>query len=373
MERMTGSYKSHFGGDLRYESFRPAPLPPQPPLQYDDELRRLVGEANFTVGMLNGAIGAIPDIGVFLAAFVRKEALISSIIEGTQATLEHVFDANSEDSPNLDVEEVVNYVKAMERAKPLRNELPLCDRYLRELHAILMSGTRGRDQSPGEFRHSQNWIGRAGATIRTASFVPPDPEDMAVAMGDLERYINEDDGTDPFVKAALIHAQFETIHPFLDGNGRIGRMLMILYLVERNVLTEPVLYLSHFLKEHREEYYRRLGSIRTEGDFEGWVKFVLRAIADVAASGYRDILLLSELHALNLRTIDDRDRDLFLLTERYPILDATFAAKKLGRPYATVNRGMKRLVDLGILTVTGPSKKARSYTYASYLDVLRFE
>ncbi len=373
MERTTGTYKTHFSGDLKYESFVPESLPPTPDLVYDAELRLLVGEANFTVGMLNGVIGAIPDRAVFIAAFTRKEALISSIIEGTQATLENVFDAHADQSRNLDVEEVVNYVKAMDHAKTLREELPLCSRFIRAIHAILMAGTRGAHQEPGEFRRSQNWIGHAGATIKTASYIPPDPEDMTVAMDALERYMNTDDGTDPFVKAALIHAQFETIHPFLDGNGRVGRMLVILYLVERKILAEPVLYLSHFLKENRAEYYQRLDAIRTKGDFEGWVKFILRATIDVASSGYRDILFLSELHARNLQSVDAKDRDLFLLAERYPILDATFAAKKLGRPYATVNRAMLRLVEAGVLSVTQPSKKARTYTYSNYLDVLRFE
>ncbi|MDP3130740.1 MAG: Fic family protein [Bacillota bacterium] len=373
MERATGTYKTHNSGEIKYNSFVPASLPPTPDLVYDAELRLLVGEANFTVGMLNGVIGAIPDRSVFMAAFVRKEALISNIIEGSRATIEHVFDANADQSRNLDVEEVVNYVKAMDRAKALREELPLCSRFVRAIHAVLMSGTRGAYQQSGEFRRSQNWIGHAGATIKTASYIPPDPEDVTIAMDALERYMNTDDGTDPFVKAALIHAQFETIHPFLDGNGRVGRMLLILYLVERKVLAEPVLYLSHFLKENRAEYYQRLDAIRAKGDFEGWVKFILRATIGVASSGYRDILFLSELHSRNLQSVDAKDRDLFLLAERYPILDATFAAKRLGRPYATVNRAMLRLVEAGILKITEPSKKARTYLYSNYLDVLRFE
>jgi len=238
-------------GEAAYQSFRPSPLPPEPALHMDNDLIRLLISANRQLVYLDTSSKLIPNTELFVSMYVRKEALISSQIGGTQCTLDDVLDPESDNNANLDVSEVVNYVRASQFALKRLQSLPLCNRLLRETHAVLMEGVRGQEKNPGEFRRSQNWIGSANCTLKDARYIPPNVDDMTSATTDLERYINENDAYDPLIQIALIHYQFETIHPFLDGNGRIGRLLVLLYLIERKLLSKPVLYVSYFLKKIR--------------------------------------------------------------------------------------------------------------------------
>jgi Fic family protein len=256
-------------------------------------------------------------------------------------------------------------------------DLPLCNRLLLETHAILMEGLRGGEKTPGEFRRSQNWIGAAGSTIRTARYIPPNPQDMEEAMNELEKYINEQDDTDPLVKIALIHYQFETIHPFLDGNGRIGRLLVFLFLKSVDLLSLPTLYISYFLKRNRIEYYDRLNEVRLKGNYEQWVKFFLRAVKESAEDATASIDLLAAMHERNLKLIREKDsgksflEKVFLELEKRPITDVGGMAKSLNSTFVTTDKAFKLLVDLGILEQAGSQKRNRRFVYKEYLDVLR--
>ncbi len=377
MEARAGKYVVNLSGEAQYKSFSPSPLPPQPPLHVDDEFVNLLARANHKIGVLEGKSVQIPDIGLFMAMYVRKEALMSSQIEGTQATLEDVLDTAIDQNVNRDVKEVINYVKATEAAIELLKSLPLCCRLLRKVHEVLMSGTRGEEKNPGEFRRSQNWIGSAGSTIRTARYIPPNPEDMANAMSDLEKYINDEDETDILVKAALIHYQFETIHPFLDGNGRIGRLLIILFLMDRKILTTPALYISYFLKKNRIEYYDRMTEVRRKGDYEQWVKFFLRAVIESSDNAIHTIEELSELHNRNLLIVNNMGRAkvsalrLFSYIEASPIIGITRTASDLCMSFNTVSSSIKRLCAAGILLQGNNSVRKKVFYYKEYLDILR--
>ena len=274
-----------------YKAFLPAPLPPDPPLAYDGELQTLLSAADRDIGRLDALAALLPNPDLFVAMYVRHEAVLSSQIEGTQSTLEDVLafeaDALRDDTPR-DVEEVVNYVRAMNHGLARLKELPLSLRLLREIHAELMRGVRGGEKSPGEFRTSQNWIGGAGSTLLTASFIPPPAHEVMASLGQLEVFLHEARDSVPLlVRCALAHAQFETIHPFLDGNGRVGRLLVTLMLCEDGALSRPLLYLSLYLKAHRAEYYDRLTAIRTQGHWEAWTRFFLRGVSLTARAATR--------------------------------------------------------------------------------------
>ena len=261
-----------------YKAFIPNPLPPDPPLVYDEELQALLSQADRAVARLDGITTVLPNPDLFIGMYVKKEALLSSQIEGTQASLEGVLEFEADLTPRGDIEgvlEVVNYIKAMNHGIQRLKEFPMSLRLIREVHKLLIEGTRGTHRSPGEFRRSQNWIGPPGATLNDAAFIPPPPSLVTQSMGDLENFLYEKDTIPPLVKMALIHAQFETIHPFLDGNGRIGRLLIAFYLVWKEILSKPLLYLSYYLKKYRSDYYGLLEKIRTEGAWEEWIKFFL--------------------------------------------------------------------------------------------------
>ena len=377
MKERAGKYVFNLSGEAQYKSFVPSPLPPEPPIDFDDELVGLLSQASNKLGVLEGKSAQIPNIALFIAMYVRKEALMSSQIEGTQATLEDVLDPAIDVNINRDVKDVVNYVKATEKAIDLLKSLPLCCRLMRKVHEVLMSGTRGEEKNPGEFRRSQNWIGSAGSTIRTARYVPPNPEDMADAMSALEKYINSEDDTDMLIKAALIHYQFETIHPFLDGNGRIGRLLIILFLMDRKILTTPALYISYFLKKNRIEYYDRMTEVRTKGDYEQWIKFFLRAVIESSEDASRTIEELSELHTRNIATVNDMGRArisalrLLSYIEANPIIDITRTASELKMSFNTVSSSVKRLCEAGILFQENNAMRKRVFHYRDYLDILR--
>ena len=266
-----------------YTAFIPSPLPPKPTIKMDAELTRLLSKADRSLGRLDGATSILPNPDLFVAIYVRQEAVLSSQIEGTQSTLEDVLeyeiDAKGREQPK-DVQEVVNYVNALRYGLECLQELPLCLRLIKEIHHKLLDGVRGGDRYPGEFRKQQNWIGSPGCTLTTATFIPPPVSEMHQALNNLEKFLHDRDSFPALIHCGLAHAQFETIHPFVDGNGRVGRLLITFLLCQREILQKPLLYLSHYLKFHRSEYYDRLMAVRTDGNWEGWLKFFLKGIVN---------------------------------------------------------------------------------------------
>ncbi len=379
MNNRAGKYVSNLTGELEYQSFCPAVLPPEPALEMDDEMTALLVEAHSQLSVLEGLTKRIPDLALFVSMYVRKEALLSSQIEGTQATLDDVLDPLRDENANLDVSDVVNYIRATEYAVKRLNALPLCNRLIRETHAVLMENVRGQDKEPGEFRRSQNWIGGQGSTLKNARYIPPNTEDMETALAGLEQFINEQDGQDELIRIALIHYQFETIHPFLDGNGRVGRLMITLYLMERKVLTSPALYISCYLKQNRVEYYDRMSEVRRSGNYEQWVKFFLRAVAGSAEDAVETIDRLSACHRQSLETIGDyysgksgrRALLLFEYLEKNPIIEIGATAGSLGMAYNTTARYVKDFCKMGILSERDKSGRTRIFSYEKYLDILR--
>ena len=378
MNNRAGAFVSNLTGEMAYPSFRPAPLPPNPPIALSGELVAKLVEANKKLAALDGLSARIPNMDLFVSMYVRKEALLSSQIEGTQCTLDDILNPLMEENTNRNVSDVVNYIKATEFALNRLHSLPLCNRLIKETHAVLMEGVRGQEKSPGEFRYSQNWIGGQGSTIQNARYIPPNPEDMQTAMSDLEKYMNGDDSLDPLIQAALIHYQFETTHPFLDGNGRVGRLLITLFLMEKGILSHPALYISYFLKMNRIEYYDRMTQVRKTGDYEQWVMFFLQALSDSAGDAIQTIDALTALHnqsVAKLGTFSKRQQTnllkLFAYIETNPIIDIQKTAAALGLSYNTVSKMVTILVDEGILRQTDKAGKAKIYSYADYLDILR--
>lgn len=377
MDKRAGVFKTNLSGEMAYKSFVPASLPPNPNIVWDNSTIEILVKANKQIALLEGIAQRIPNVNLFVSMYVRKEALMSSQIEGTQATLEDVLDPMLEENTNRPVGEVINYIKATDFAINRLNELPLCNRLIQEAHEILMSGVRGQEKNPGEFRHSQNWIGAAGSTLQNSSFVPPSPQDMTQAMSELEKYINTDDELDVLIRVALIHYQFETIHPFLDGNGRIGRLLITLFLMEQKVLTTPALYISYFLKKNRIEYYDRMTEVRKKGNYEQWVKFFLQAVYESAKDATDTIDKLNHLHYKNCMNIEKMGRSaktalkLFTYLETNPIIDIQKTAKDLGIAFNTISSAVKNLCDIGVLEQTSMQSRNRTFVYKQYLDILR--
>lgn len=372
-----GMYVDNLGGEASYQSFRPNPLPPIPEIKMDEEIVRLLIEANKQLAKLDMSSQFISNADLFISMYVRKEALISSQIEGTQCTLDDVLDPEVEMNANLDVSDVINYVKATQYAIKRLDKLPLCCRLIREIHEVLMEGARGQDKCPGEFRHSQNWIGPANCSLKEARYIPPNVEDMQNAMSDLEKYINENVEYDPLIRVALIHYQFETIHPFLDGNGRIGRLLILLYLMGQGLLAKPVIYISYFLKKNQVEYYDRISEVRRSGNYEQWVRFFLEAVSKAAADSLETIQKLSSLHDTNIEKLPktmrakDNLRAVFDYIEQYPIIEIKRTAQELDISYNTVATAVKKLMELGILQETTNAARNRVFAYGEYLEILR--
>lgn len=324
-----GRYVRQPGG---YRAFIPAPLPPDPPPDLSGALRERLSEADYALGRLDGAVLTLPNPDLFVFMYVRKEAVLSSQIEGTQSSLQNLLAAEAQlfdpDTPK-DVTEVANYVRAMNHGLARLAELPVSVRLIREIHAVLMEGVRGGRLTPGELRTSQNWIGPAGCTPATATFVPPPPHEVPDALCNLETFLHRGAGLPPLIQVGLAHAQFETIHPFLDGNGRVGRLLIAFLLTEKGLLSRPVLYLSHYFKQHRADYYERLQAVRDEGDWESWLRFFLDGVITVSREA-------TQTAAAILRMREDyRAR----ITEH------------LGRAAANGQRVMDRLFDHPIVTV----------------------
>lgn len=377
MNDRAGYWKTNLSGEMAYQSFVPSPLPPTPPIEISEDILEQLIKANSQLAILESVATRIPDVDLFVSMYVRKEALMSSQIEGTQATLEDVLDPLIEDNTNRNVADVVNYIKATEYAVRRLHELPLCNRLLKETHAILMEGVRGQEKNPGEFRCSQNWIGGKGSTLRNAKYIPPSPDDMTEAMSDLEKYINADDRLDGLIRAALIHYQFETIHPFLDGNGRIGRLLITLFLMEKKILTTPALYISYFLKKNRVEYYDRMTEVRSKGNYEQWVKFFLQALAESAKDAIAAIDELTALHDKNVDLVAGMGRAsknamlVFRYLEANPIIEIGKTAEALGITFGTASNVVERLSSAGILEQTTTGRRNRTFAYKDYLAILR--
>ncbi|MBP2661086.1 MAG: hypothetical protein H6Q69_4118 [Firmicutes bacterium] len=377
MKNRAGEYKKNLSGELQYNSYNPKPLPPNPPIEMHGEIISLLVKANRTLGILDSLSTRIPNIDLFVSMYVRKEALLSSQIEGTQATLDDILDPGVEENTNRNVADVINYIKAIWYATGRLQELPLCNRLLRETHAVLMENVRGGEKSPGEFRQSQNWIGPQGSTLKTAKYIPPNPEDMNTAMSDLEKFMNDDDDLDALIKVALIHYQFETIHPFLDGNGRIGRLLITLYLREKQLLNYPTLYISYFLKRNRIEYYDRLTEVRMKGNFEQWIKFFLKAIAESAQDAVDTIdslVLLFEKDYVKVQGVRGSLKTMvkvFEYIKKNPIIDIKKTSIDLDMSFNTVSKAVKNLMALGILKQTQGANRNRCFAYEEYLAIMR--
>jgi len=333
-------------------------------------------EANKELARLDTMGKSVPNVKLYILMYIRKEAVLSSQIEGTQCTLDDFFDPYADRNSNLDIEDVVNYVMACQYAIERLKTLPLCNRLIKEMHEKLLSGVRGEEKNPSEFRKSQNWIGAANCTLNEARYVPPNVEDMNVAMADLEKYMNEDDDHDPLIRAALIHYQFETVHPFLDGNGRIGRLMILLYLLEKKVISAPIIYISYFLKKNQIEYYDRISEVRTKGNYEQWVSFFLEAVAFGAKDSIATIERLTELHDRNIALLPETSRKinnvrrLFDYIEQYPIIDIKKTAKDLGISFNTTSTAVNKLIEAGILKETTNASRNRVFSYEEYLNIL---
>lgn len=375
-----GKAVKQLSGKLAYYSFHPSKLPPIPEIEIDRELTEKLIKAYRVLAILDDRAMHIPNIDLFISMYVQKEALLSSQIEGTQATLDDIFNPNISENINSDVDDVINYIKATKYAIQRLDTLPLCNRLLLETHEVLLSGVRGREKNPGEFRKSQNWIGGSGSTIKTARYIPPDVLYMQEALSDLEKYMNTDGGLDDLIKIALIHYQFETIHPFLDGNGRMGRLLIVLYLLEKKVIKTPSLYLSFYLKENRIEYYDRMTVVRESGDYEQWVKFFIEGIY---VSGQSAIETADELIAIRNSNLERLEAEkytkrthetmikVFGYLEAHPIIEIGKTAKDLSLSYNTVAAAVSRFEALGILRLVNNQDRNKVYSYDDYISILR--
>ena len=355
-----------------YASFVPAPLPPCPEVKMDNGMLQALSLADRFLGRLDGITRILPNPDLFVDMYVKKESLLSSQIEGTQASFADII-THDEVGLTEDQREVSNYVAALNYGIARVNELPLSLRLLREIHAQLLACGRGSDRNPGEFRRSQNWIGAQGCTLKTAAFVPPSVPDMEKALGDLEAFFYDESPMPPLVKIGLIHAQFESIHPFLDGNGRVGRLLITFWLVHQQILSKPLLYLSLYFKKHKTEYYELLMRVRKEGDWEAWIRFFLTGVAEVskdACNSAERIIALQKRIARDLSGNNARQLVDFLFAS--PILTAAQMAQALQISQPTSRALVKRLVALNILEPCPGQTKQRNikYRFAEYLSIL---
>ena len=371
MENRAGVFMKQPSG---YNSFIPKKLPPNPPLSIDSEMLKLLSDADRKLGRLDGITQILPNPELFVAMYVQKEAVLSSQIEGTQASLTDVLDIGP-DTKNTEVQDVVNYVSAMNYGLERLKDFPLCLRLIREIHAKLLEKGRGSNRNPGEFRTTQNWIGPAGCTLLNATFIPPTVPDMQDALADLETFFYEDDNIPSLIKIALIHAQFESIHPFLDGNGRVGRLLITFWLCSEQILSAPLLYLSYYFKSNRIEYYDRLMAVRKLGDWENWVKFFLRGIASVSDEATESAKLIIRLkenytHILSNKNNNNYIKLLDNLFE-YPYVTKNKVAELLDITYPTASSIVEEFVKFKILIDTTPNQQRnKKYCFSEYVTIL---
>jgi Fic family protein len=357
-----------------YRAFVPKPLPPEPPVSLDQDVLALMSTADVALGRLDGVVKVIPDPDFFVSMYVRREAVLSSQIEGTQSTLEDLLDIELEPEStrgSSDVGDIVNYVRAMNHGLSRLDKLPLSLRLIREIHAELLQDGRGARATPGEFRTTQNWIGPVGAPLLQATFVPPPVPEMHVALGDFEKFFHRQDALPVLIEAGLTHAQFETIHPFLDGNGRVGRLLITFLLVHRGVLRAPLLYLSHYFKLHRTEYYDRLTAVRRNGDWEGWLRFFLHGVASTAEEATDTAERIFELreHNRSLVIQEIGTSGLRLLSALFdrPLVNVNYVARRLDVTFPTANRLVARFEELGLLREVTGQRRSRRFRYEPYL------
>lgn len=377
--KRAGTYMRCSVASEHYQAFLPRPLPPDPPLVLDDGHYDLIEKANRALGRLDGITNRFPQVPLFLYAYVRKEAVLSSQIEGTQSSLSDLLLFESEDAPGVplgDVQEVSNYVAAMNHGlMRLREGFPLSLRLLREIHEILLSHGRGSNKAPGEFRHSQNWIG--GSRPGNARFVPPPPDHLMDCLGALEKFLHDDPVPTPtLIKAALTHVQFETIHPFLDGNGRLGRLLITLLFCAEGALAEPVLYLSLYFKTHRQSYYDLLTQVREEGTWEEWLRFFLAGVLETAEQAVDTVKRLFTLFDDDGQRIATLGRPagsalrLHQFMQTHPILSVPKTAAQMGMSEPTVATSLKNMQRLGIVREMTGRQRNRQFVYDEYLKIL---
>lgn len=374
-----GEFQTTSTGEEPVHAFVPHPLPPDPPLQMDGTLNLALAEAMLALGRLDGISALLPDPDRFLYAYVRKEAVLSSQIEGTQSSLSDLLLYELEEAPGSpidDVIEVSNHVAAMEHGlERLDSDFPLANRLIREIHGKLLTSGRGSSKTPGEFRTSQNWIG--GTRPGNAHFVPPPHTAVEDCMAALEKFLNtEDDGFPPLVRAGLAHLQFETIHPFLDGNGRVGRLLITLLLCHEGVLDEPMLYLSLYFKQHREEYYEMLTHVRETGDWESWMEFFLAGVAETAEGAVDTAHRLLRMFASDREKLEDQGSRVGSVLRVHealasqPIQSLTGIRKSTGLSFPAASAAMDILVEQGIAREFTGRRRARLFAYSEYLAIL---
>lgn len=376
---ITGQYTSSLAGGETVRAFVPSPLPPVPVLEISETRQRLLERATLAVGRLDSVSTLLPDPQLFLYAYVRREAVLSSQIEGTQSSLSDLLLFELDEAPGVpfdDVVEVSNYITALEQGMArLRESFPLCNRLLREMHSHLMARGRGSDKAPGEFRRSQNWIG--GTRPGNARFVPPPPQEVEACMAALEHYINLPNEAAPvLIKAALAHVQFETIHPFLDGNGRLGRLLIALLLHQGGLLAQPLLYLSLYFKQHRPVYYELLDKVRTEGDWEAWVDFFLEGVEQTAHGAVQTAQRLVALFEQDSQRIQQSGRGaanaqrLLLALRSHPVSTLKMLGAEAGISFPTAGKAMQALIELGIARELTGQRRNRVFVYDAYLAIL---
>lgn len=379
-ENGQGTLRNNLSGKLAYYSFFPTPLQSLRQLNLTEETYRTLSACSRKLGELEGMLYFVPNADMYLTMYVRKEALLSSQIEGTQCTFDDLLSPSQTQLHHKDVTDVVNYVRAVDRGVELLKKMPLCSRLLRQVHAVLLDGVRGTEKNPGELRSSQNWIGPSGCTIATASFVPPNIEDLSNTLQDLERFINEPQvEMDPIVRAALVHYQFETAHPFLDGNGRLGRLLITLMLINDGVLHSCLFYPSFQFKKNRSEYYRQLTSVRERGTYEEWIEFFCNSLLESAKDSVGSLKNLVDLHNRSTATITENlgrtaanGQRLLGILEEHPIVDTAFIAAQLDIGRSTASSLVKSFEELGILRPLDESRQRyRQYGYEEYLSILR--
>ena len=374
----TGSYETTSAGGETVRAFVPAPLPPSPPLALEGEVRTGLDAALLALGRLDGVSSVLPDTHLLLYTYVRKEAVLSSQIEGTQSTLADLLLFELKETPGVpldDVVEVSNYVRALEHGvRRIRGGFPLSNRLIREVHEILLSRGRGAGKNPGEFRRSQNWIG--GTRPSNARFVPPPPHRVADAIGELDKFLHDPKAPPVLLKAALWHVQYETIHPFLDGNGRVGRLAVTLLLCAEGVLREPMLYLSLFLKQHRSRYYELLDAVRRDGDWEAWITFFcegVASVADGAVTTARRLLDLAERDRDRLARLGRRAGSAAAVQTallRMPVCTIPRLAKRTRLTLPTIAKALDVLLERKIVTETTGKQRGRVYRYDRYLEIL---
>lgn len=373
----SGEYIKQLEG---YKAFIPNPLPPEPIIKLNEELTQKLLRANFLTARLDGLGFTLPNTDLFISMYVKKEALLSSQIEGTQASLENLFEFESGmqiDNLN-DVEQVVNYIKALNYGIKRLETFPMSLRLIKEIHSLVLHEARGQNKNPGEFKKTQNWIGSVNSNLNNAIFVPPPADESLKAMGDLENYFYSDSKLPELINCALIHYQFETIHPFLDGNGRVGRLLITFYLYWKGVIERPLLYLSYFFKKNRQEYYDRLMIVRNKGDYEQWINFFLDGVIETADIAINDIKKILELQANDQKLLWEKriSSPLVIMIHNKlfytPVVSIGDIQKLFDISYPTASNIVNQLIKIGILEETTGQKRSKRYIYKKYMDILSY-